>query len=435
MKGFVIAAPCSGSGKTTVTLGLLRVLKDRGLPLAPAKIGPDYIDPAFHAAASGARCFNLDPWGMRNELISALAGRMTEGGKLLIAEGMMGLYDGAIDGTGSAADLAELLGLPVILVVDCARQSHSVAALVQGFANFRPDIMVGGIILNRVGTPRHEKMLREALSPLGIPVIGAIPRIESLTLPERHLGLVQANEHGDLDTFIDHAASVMRDRLDFVQLERIWKNVHLHGTMANVTRLPPLGQHIAVARDDAFAFAYTHLIDGWVRRGAKVSFFSPLKNEAPDVGCDAVYLPGGYPELFVETLSNAFHFKQEMHRLAAENVLIYGECGGYMMLGKTLEDAAGKKHKMLGLLPLETSFAKRSLHLGYRKLKPLAGAPWQMELRGHQFHYATIVHESGAEPLYQICDAIDEDLGTAGLRIGSVSGSFMHVIDRVGDSQ
>jgi cobyrinic acid a,c-diamide synthase len=328
-----------------------------------------------------------------------------------------------------------LLGLPVILVVDCARQSHSVAALVQGFANFRADIMVGGVILNRVGTPRHEKMLRDALSPLGIPVIGAIPRIDSLTLPERHLGLVQANEHGDLDAFINNAASVMRDRLDFVQLERIWKNVQQHGTMANVARLAPLGQRIAVARDDAFAFAYTHLIDGWVRRGAEVSFFSPLKDEAPAAGCDAVYLPGGYPELFAETLSNASHFRQEMQRLANENVLIYGECGGYMMLGEVLEDAKGQKHKMLGLLPLETSFAKRRLHLGYRKLKPLAGAPWQMELRGHQFHYASIESEKGAERLFHISDAIDEDLGLAGLRVGSVSGSFMHVIDMVGDGQ
>ncbi|MGU3577218.1 cobyrinate a,c-diamide synthase [Brucellaceae bacterium C25G] len=433
MKGFVIAAPCSGSGKTTVTLGLLRVLKDRGLPLAPAKIGPDYIDPAFHAAASGEKCFNLDPWGMRDELISALAGRMTEGGKLLIAEGMMGLYDGAMDGTGSAADLAELLGLPVVLVVDCARQSHSVAALVEGFSNFRADIMVGGVILNRVGTPRHEQMLREALSPLGIPVLGAIPRIDSLKLPERHLGLVQANEHGDLDAFIDNAASVMRERLDFVQLERIWKSVSVRGTMANVKRLPSLGQHIAIARDDAFTFAYQHLIDGWVRRGAKVSFFSPLKDEAPHIDCDSVYLPGGYPELFAERLSNAAHFHADMHRLASANVPIYGECGGYMMLGETLEDANGQKHKMLGLLPLETSFAKRRLHLGYRKLKPLAGAPWQTELRGHEFHYASIEREGGAERLYQVSDAIDEELGFAGLRVGSVSGSFMHVIDLVGD--
>lgn len=433
MKGFVIAAPCSGSGKTTVTLGLLRVLKERGLPLAPAKIGPDYIDPAFHAAASGAKCFNLDPWGMRSELISALAGRMTEGGKLLIAEGMMGLYDGAIDGTGSAADLAELLGLPVILVVDCARQSHSVAALVEGFANFRPDIMVGGVILNRIGTARHEKMLREALSPLGIPVIGAIPRIDSLILPERHLGLVQANEHGNLDAFIDHAAAVMRDRLDFIQLERIWKSVRLHGTMANVKRLPPLGQRIAIARDDAFAFAYPHLIDGWMRRGAEVSFFSPLQDEAPVEDCDAVYLPGGYPELFAETLSNARNFHSAMQRLAAAKIPVYGECGGYMMLGEILEDASGKKHKMLGLLPLETSFVKRRLHLGYRKLKPLVGVPWQMELRGHQFHYASIEREEGAERLFQVSDAIDDDLGLAGLRVGSVSGSFMHVIDFASD--
>lgn len=434
MKGFLIAAPSSGSGKTTVTLGLLRALKDRDVALAPAKAGPDYIDPAFHAAASGVACFNLDPWGMRPELISALASRMTEGDRLLVGEAMMGLFDGAIDGTGSAADLAVHLGLPVILVVDCSRQSQSVAALVSGFRDFRANVFIAGLVLNRVGSARHEAMLRAALEPLGIPVLGAVPRDEALSLPERHLGLVQAGEHGDLEAFMIHAARIMAERLDLKLIQEIARQVQTEEVPANVPRLPPLGQHIAVARDDAFAFAYAHILDGWRRRGAELSFFSPLADEAPSADADAIYLPGGYPELHGGRLASATAFREGLDQAAAKGVTIYGECGGYMVLGEGLEDAAGRRHEMLGLLPLETSFAKRKLHLGYRKLTPLSGSFWQVPMRAHEFHYASIIREGAGERLFHVADALDEDLGEAGLRIGSVGGSFMHLIDIAGES-
>jgi len=433
MNGFMIAAPASGSGKTTITLGLLRAFKRRGLALAPVKSGPDYIDPAYHKAASGAECFNLDPWAMRLELISAVSSRISEGNKLLVAEGMMGLFDGAMDGKGSSADLAKMLDLPVVLVIDCARQSHSIAALVSGFSQFRKDVLIAGLVLNRVGSARHEMMLREALKPLCIAVLGAIPRDATLVLPERHLGLVQAGEHTDLEQFLDHAADVMEAHIDFVSLQHIWSGPKQHIAMANVPRLKPLGSRIAVARDDAFAFAYAHLFEGWRRRGAEISFFSPLLDEAPDENADAIYLPGGYPELFAEQLAVAQNFKSAMKAAAAKGVVIYGECGGYMVLGETLEDASGKTHAMLGLLPLETSFDKRKLHLGYRLLEPLAGSPWQMPLKAHEFHYASIVREGDAARLFKVRDAVGEEQGEAGLRVGSVSGSFMHVIDFIGD--
>lgn len=433
MNGFMIAAPSSGSGKTTITLGLLRALKRRGVALAPVKAGPDYIDPAYHKAASGTECFNLDPWAMRSELISALSSRMTEGGKLLVAEGMMGLFDGAMDGKGSSADLAKMLDLPVVLVVDCAKQSHSIAALVSGFSQFRKDVLVAGVILNRVGSVRHETMLREALKPLGITVLGAIPRDEALVLPERHLGLVQAGEHADLERFLDHDADVLDERIDIVALTHIWSAPKRHTAMANVPRLKPLGSRIAVARDDAFAFAYTHLFEGWRRRGAEISFFSPLADETPDENADAIYLPGGYPELFAGRLASAKKFERGMKAAATKGIAIYGECGGYMVLGEALEDANGTNHSMLGLLPLETSFANRKLHLGYRLLTPLSGAPWQMPLKGHEFHYASIVREGNAERLFKVQDASGEEHGEAGLRVGSVSGSFMHVIDFCGE--
>lgn len=429
MKGFLIAAPSSDSGKTTVTLGLLRALQKRGIKLAPVKVGADYIDPAFHEAACHEVCYNLDPWSMRPELISALTSRITEGGKFLVAEGMMGLFDGSLDGKGSAADLAQMLGLPVILVIDCAKQSHSVAALVKGFSDFRRSVMISGIILNKVGSARHEMMLRDALSPLGIPVIGAIPRDVHLKMPERHLGLIQAAERSNLEGFIEYAASLMEKHISFSSLFDIAHRVQKSIAMANVERLPALGQHIAIARDAAFNFCYPHIINGWKRRGSQISFFSPLLDETPDSTADAVYLPGGYPELHASKLAGSKQFFAAMHQFAADGKTVYGEGGGYMVLGEAIEDAEGIKHKMLGLLPLETSAKKRRLHLGYRKIQPLGGAFWQMPMRGHEFHYSSVTYEGEAEPLFEVWDATDEPLGKVGLRSGNVSGSFMHVID------
>lgn len=432
MKGVIVAAPASGSGKTTVTLGLLRALHDLGVAIAPAKAGPDYIDPAYHTLASGVPCVNLDPWAMRPDLISALASRHIEGGKMLVVEGMMGLFDGAMDGRGSAADLATRLALPVILVLDCARQSHSVAALVSGFRDFRRNVMIAGLILNRIGSTRHDAMLRSALEPVGIPVLGSVPRDEKLQLPERHLGLVQAGEHVGLDNFIAYAASVIVERIDLDRIQQIAGRYGPTASMANIARIPPLGQRIAVARDNAFAFSYLHLLDGWRRRGAEISFFSPLANEAPSETCDAIYLPGGYPELYAGQLAQAANFASGMRQAATKGVSIYGECGGYMVLGESIEDGAGEKHQMLGLLPVETSFAKRRLHLGYRRLAPLAASPFQVPLTAHEFHYASIIREGDALRLFQVKDALGEDLDEAGLRVGSVCGSYMHVIDLAG---
>ncbi|MEK1889592.1 MAG: cobyrinate a,c-diamide synthase [Phyllobacterium sp.] len=429
MKGLLVAAPASGSGKTTITLGLLRAWRDLGVEVAPAKAGPDYIDPAYHTVASGAPCVNLDPWAMRPDLISALAARHTEGGKLLAVEGMMGLFDGAIDGRGSAADLATHLSLPVILVLDCARQSHSIAALVSGFRDFRRNVMIAGLILNRVGSARHEAILRSALDPVGIPVLGALPRDPRLQLPERHLGLVQAGEHADLEAFIDYAASVIGKNVDLRRLEQIAGSYGPSASMANVARVPPLGQRMAVARDNAFAFCYLHLLDGWRRRGAEIRFFSPLANEAPQADCDAIYLPGGYPELHAEKLASTATFASGMREAASRGTPIYGECGGYMVLGESIEDAEGMSHRMLGLLPVETSFAKRKLYLGYRRLAPLAASPFAAHLTGHEFHYASIVREGDAARLFRVSDALGDDLGETGLRVGSVSGSYMHIID------
>ena len=429
MTGLLIAAPSSGSGKTTVTLGLMRALRRRGIAVAPGKAGPDYIDPAFHAAASGEACVNYDPWAMRPELLRANADEAISGDCMLIIEAMMGLYDAAIDGTGSPADLAALLGLPVILVVDCARISQSVAALVRGYAGHRDDVRVCGLILNKVGSDRHEKMLRDALAGIGMPVFGALRHSEGLKLPERHLGLVQAGEHGELDAFIECAAAHLERACDLDAILSVARSHSGKGAATDVKRLRPLGQKIAIARDIAFAFCYEHLLSGWRRAGADLSFFSPLANEAPAVDADAVYLPGGYPELHAGVLSNAAQFKAGMASVAGRGARIFGECGGYMTLGEGLVAADGRRYEMLGLLPLVTSFATRRRHLGYRQVTPLDATLFDGPLMAHEFHYATILSAGNAERLFDTADAAGTPLGQAGLRRGGIAGSFMHIID------
>ncbi len=434
MSGLLIAAPSSGSGKTTFTLGLLRALRNRNVAVASGKAGPDYIDPAFHAAAVGSPCLNFDPWAMRAELISANAALHRAGGRMLVIEGMMGLFDGAVDGTGTPADLAALLGLSVVLVVDCSRMSQSVAAIVSGFANFRADIRIAGVVLNRVASDRHERMLRQALDAVRMPVVAVIRSDASLALPERHLGLVQAGEHGALEQFIEAAAEVVSKACDFDLLLRAAHQHLVRTSAANIARLMPFGQRIAVARDIAFAFCYEHMLLGWKRRGAEISFFSPLADEAPSADADAVYLPGGYPELHAHKLAAASQFRAAAKAAAARGARIYGECGGYMVLGEGLVDAAGARHEMLGLLPVVTSYEKRQRHLGYRRVVPLAGSFFDKPMTAHEFHYSTIVSEGEADRLFAVKDALNNDLGAAGLQRGNVAGSYMHLIDLAGDA-
>lgn len=433
MTGLLVASPMSGSGKTTFTLGLLRALRKRGVALAPGKAGPDYIDPAFHAAASGEVCLNFDPWAMRRELLQANADLAGAGERLLVIEAMMGLFDGASDGTGSAAELAVLLKLPVLFVVNCAKMSHSIAALVHGFSQHDPNVMLAGVVLNNVASTRHEAMLRQALDQSGVQIVGVLYRDEALQVPERHLGLVQASEHQTLERFIDRAADLVEAHCDLDDLVAMAGSLGAADTVSNIDRLPPPGQCVAVARDLAFAFCYEHMVMGWRRRGAEVRFFSPLANEPPAKEADAIYLPGGYPELHVGTLSAAAAFKTGMVQAANSDVPVYGECGGYMVLGDALIDASGDRHDMLGLLPLTTSFEQRRLHLGYRRLAPKSGFFWPMPLTAHEFHYASIVEEENADRLFDVTDALGDTLAPAGLRRGSVSGSFMHVIDMVAD--
>ncbi|MBL1404804.1 MAG: cobyrinate a,c-diamide synthase [Rhizobiales bacterium] len=427
-KVIVIAAPSSGSGKTLVTLALLRALKNAGHRVCSAKAGPDYIDPAFHSVASGKASVNLDPWAMNEDRLRGLA--HGQDGELLIVEAMMGLFDGAADGNGSAADLAVVLGAPIILVVDAAKQSHSIAALVQGFANHRDDVNVVGVILNKVGSTRHEAILRNALGAINMPVFGVIYRDDKLILPERHLGLVQAVEQNTLEDFIETTAQIIGLKCD---LDAIVEKSSLLSFDKYSSGLSPLGQRIAIARDEAFSFIYPHLLSDWKRLGAEVSFFSPLENEAPNKNADAIYLPGGYPELHAEKISGATKFHLSMKAAAQNGKIIYGECGGYMVMGQGIVDKNDKTHKMLGLLNLQTSFANRKLHLGYRRIEPIGDFPFSDKVGGskffaHEFHYTSEIKEEG-ERLFNAKDALGSSLGDVGLRDGSIMGSYMHIID------
>ncbi len=411
---FIISAPASGSGKTTITLGLLRALS-RKMAIRGAKSGPDYIDPRFHEAACGQPCLNLDAWAMTPARIKSLAAGPTP----LIIEGAMGLFDGAPPlGKGATADLARILNLPVVLVIDTARMAGSVAPLAKGFINHDPRVKIAGVILNNVGSARHETMLRQALGD--IPVIGAVPRTATLNQPSRHLGLVQAQERHDLTAFLDQAGDLIENTLDLNALPA------LHGLPATETptkRQPP-AQSIAIAQDAAFAFAYPHFLGDWQKAGAEISTFSPLNNDAAPKA-DLIYLPGGYPELYAGQLAANNVFLNSLRNSSGQ---IYGECGGYMTLGESLTDADGKTHKMAGLLELETSFAKRKLHLGYRHLHADQG-PMQGRWTGHEFHYATTIRAEGA-PLFAARDATGSTLPAMGLIRDNASGSFAHIIDQ-----
>ena len=408
--GLIIAAPSSGSGKTIVTLGLLRALRERGTRVRGAKSGPDYIDPRFHEAASGLPCQNLDAWAMSGQMVAGLAA----GPGLLLIEGAMGLFDGAPPkGRGAVADLARGLRLPVVLVVDAARMAQSLAPLVAGFAAHDPEVRIAGVILNRVGSDRHAAMLR-AVCPL--PVLGTIPREAGLATPSRHLGLVQAEERPDLDAFLDRAGAMMAAHVDLDAL------VALAAPLPAATPVPlrPPAQRLAVARDAAFAFAYPHLLEGWARAGAEIAVFSPLADQAaPDA--DLVILPGGYPELHAGRLAGAATFLTSLRNRA-----VYGECGGFMVMGQGLIDAEGRRHRMAGLLDLETSFADRRLHLGYRSLRAATG-PFAGHWTGHEFHYATTLRAEGA-PLFEARDAEGAALPAMGLCHGQACGSFAHLI-------
>jgi len=430
--GLIVSAPRSGAGKTTVTLALIAALARRGMAVRAAKAGPDYIDAAFHAGAAGAVSYNLDTWAMPPALLDSLLSEAARSADIVVIEGVMGLFDGvpAPRGRcGATADLAARYDLPVVFVLDVSGQSQSAAAVVRGFAAHDPAVRIAGVVLNRIGSERHRELVTQAVAALNIPVLGTVPRDEILTLPERHLGLVQAGEHGDLARRLDALAQMAERCLNLDAVIATAAPVKQHA-LEKVCSLRPPGQRIALARDAAFSFVYSHLIEAWRAAGAEIIHFSPLTDEPPPQSCDCCWLPGGYPELHAGALSAAARFRVGLERFARTRA-VHGECGGFMVLGQGLEDADGARHCMTSLLGHATSFAKRRLHLGYREARLLCDGPIGRAgeiVRGHEFHYATLTEAGHDAPFSELADAEGRPLGSSGSRRGNVTGTFFHAI-------
>ncbi|PCD80194.1 cobyrinate a,c-diamide synthase [Acetobacter orleanensis] len=473
----MVAAPRSGGGKTTVTLALLAAFRRRGIRVGAAKTGPDYIDPAFHAALTGRPGLNLDSWCMNPALLAATLDAARQDVDLVVVESAMGLFDGLVapDGArGAPSDIAARFNIPVLLVLDVSGQGQTVGAVAHGFATWRPDVQVAGVVLNRVASPRHAKLTEEAIQAAGLPVCGTLLRQPGTPLPERHLGLVQAREHHGLTDWLEDLADKAERELDLDAILAIARPLpdtllaqareplitrsvstalpathapallvpdtvpqpsrtlrsQPSATLLPLGAVPPPGQRIALADDAAFSFLYGHLALFWRQAGAELVPFSPLADEAPDPSCDVCWLPGGYPELHAGRLAAAEQFR---HGLAAfaKTRPVHGECGGFMVLGEALEDAQGTRHRMAGLLGHATSFAKRKLNLGYREatlLGPSVLGQAGTILRGHEFHYATVLDAGVDAPLAHLRAGDGMDLGPCGGRRGIVSGSFFHVL-------
>lgn len=426
-KGFIIAAPKSASGKTTITLGLLTALKRRNIKVRAAKSGPDYIDPAFHGVATNATSFNLDSWAMPTPLLDNLLATTLQESELTIIESSMGFFDGIETENGHrgcGADLAERYQLPVILVMDVTGQAQSAAAIAYGFANINPNIQVKGVILNNVASPRHHASTEVALKRIHIPVLGSIPRDPTLHLPARHLGLIQAEEHQDLDLHLNHLADIAEKHINIDAILGLDTTVDLPKP-SHYIALPPPGQRIAIAKDIAFSFIYPHILKGWKDQGASIHFFSPMNNEAPPDHCDSCWLPGGYPELYAGQLSNANQFIKGLQSFAQTRP-VHGECGGYMVMGQTLVDKEGISHQMTGLLSHSCSYEKRKIHLGYRRA--FLNTPKQELIHGHEFHYATVIDPGHDLPYATLTDGTGNLLGTEGGRRNLITGCFFHSI-------
>lgn len=439
-KGLMIAGLASGSGKTMVTLGLLRALARRGKAPAAGKTGPDYIDSGFLSVAAGRKAVNLDQFAMSKPLLAHLAADQT--GDTLIIEGVMGLFDGASGNAGSSAALAEALDIPVILVMDIRHTAQTAAMIAAGIASLLPAGRIAGVILNHVASPRHLALVSEALAAYQIPLFGSVPSRDGLAVPSRHLGLVQAADfdNAGLEVILDHAADLIDEYCDLDAILDAAQRLPTAGKAVAALPLPvtnpksinpkainPPAKTIAVANDAAFGFAYHHLLAGWQQQGAEIRPFSPLNDEKPADDADFIFLPGGYPELHLPTLSRNRQFLAGLNKAATANIPIYGECGGYMVLGTGITDASGNRFDMAGLLDVETSFANKKRHLGYRKFTPVDPFFWDGPFLGHEFHYTNVVSAHGT-PLFTAHDANDQPLGMAGLRKGSVAGSYLHII-------
>ena len=446
-RGLIVAGTHSGVGKTTVTCAIAAALAARGLVVQPYKAGPDYIDPGHLGRAAGRAARNLDTWMLPRPVVAELFGRAASDADVMLVEGVMGLFDGR-GGTaeeGSAADLARLLDLPVLLVVDASAVARSIAATVLGFQLFDPSVHIVGVVLNRVGSARHAEMCRTAIvEATGLPVIGALPRSAEVAWPERHLGLVpEAEVSGDAG-LPARLAAFAETHLDLDALLRLATPVAEAPSTGlfpadgpegpdragRVSRPAPV--KIAIARDRAFHFYYPdslELLEAW---GADLLPFSPLEGEALPAGARGILLGGGFPEVFARELAANTAMHEALRAAAAAGVPIYGECGGLMYLGGALTDVEGTRHAMAGLLPCESTMQGTRLALGYREAESFGTPllPRGERVRGHEFHWSALVAPPDpATAAYRFTGEANDPTGAGrveGVRAGSVTGTYLH---------
>ena len=429
---FCLAGTHSGAGKTTVTLGLLAALKARGIEVQPFKCGPDYLDPGHHAAACGVVSRNLDAWMMGPEAVQASFSRALAGKEAAVVEGVMGLFDGALPDRleGSTAEIALLLDLPVVLVIDVRAMAGSAAALVKGFVEFVPELKIIGVIANRVGSVHHREIIARALAAAGLPpLIGALPKGAVPELPERHLGLVSAEAERDREIYQRLGAAIE----EHIDLDLLLAQCHSLRPRPPARPQPPARikkARLGLARDRAFQFYYADNLDLLAAAGIELVEFSPLADPQLPAGLDGLYLGGGYPELYAAELSANQRLREEIAAFAAAGGAIYAECGGLMYLSRELVDLDGRSWPMCGILELATTMGRRRFRLGYVEAESRsetifgpAGTRW----RGHQFHWSEPDRKPDPDQAPLACRRPREDSRRpAGYRKNRVLATYIH---------
>ena len=433
MKAIVIAGTVSGVGKTTIATGLMGALSRRMLKVQPFKAGPDYIDPTYHTWATGVPSRNLDTWMLSHQAVVELFNRAMTGKDIAVIEGVMGLYDGrsSTNDEASTAELAKLLGAPVLLVVDCQKGARSVAAMVAGYKAFDPLLRLGGVILNGIGSEAHLKFCQEAIEHYtGVKVLGYLPRRDDLRLPERHLGLIPTVEGPASQDFLDNLIAQIETTFNIPEILRVALQAAVPEAVSVL--FPPVKKStvvsIAVARDKAFSFYYQDSLDLLEAWGAEIVPFSPLQDTSLTQGVSGIYIGGGFPELYAEQLAANIPMKSAIMEAGRQEMPVYAECGGLMYLGESIRDLKGNEHSMVGVLPVSTCIDKPRLNLGYRTVQALADGPVLRQgevARGHEFHWS-VLHESfgGRTPnAYRITD---RDGRIEGFQQGNLLASYIH---------
>ncbi|WP_309114447.1 cobyrinate a,c-diamide synthase [Saccharothrix sp.] len=429
MNRLVVAAPASGSGKTTVATGLMAALRRAGDRVAPFKVGPDYIDPGYHGLATGRPGRNLDPVMVGEHRVASLFAHGSRGCDIAVVEGVMGLFDGRVDteGIGSTAHVAKLLSAPVLFVVDARGQSRSLAALLHGFRGYDPTVRLGGVVLNQVGSARHEHVLRGACAEVGLEVLGVLPRDDRFALPSRHLGLVTAAEHGSAAVeAVDAVAEAVAAHVDLDAVRRLAAGVPAMAVPAwdpaeevtAVTGAPV----VAVAGGAAFTFGYAEHVELLRAAGADVVTVDPLRDEDLPEGTSGLVLPGGFPEQHAAELSANVGLRDAVAALARSGAPVHAECGGLLYLAKSLDGVP-----MCGVLDADGSMTPR-LTLGYRDaVAPVDSvlARAGTRITGHEFHRTTLSVPAGAKPAWQ-WRGYDLRPVAEGYVLGGVHASYLH---------